>query len=494
MRATDDLYQLIKSLTPSEKRYFKVFAKRHVLGEVNKYEILFDAFDAQPDDKPYDEDKLKKELTDKKLSKNFADEKKNLTEMVMKAMKSFHSGATIDSQLYELLAESDFYRDKRLNPLRRKALEKAKELAVKYERYHMLLTLIEREDAMNLELNQNTLREQAERAGMERNQLLDKMKVISILKEKSEWIFLQYRIHAGRVPVSFWDEADRKIYDNVLTEYKPGLCFTADNAFYNIWSLYYVLKGDTAEQNRYSALIYDLYETQYPQMKISNPLSYKISLYNYLNGLRSIKDFDKMKELLDFAEQIPSANEDEAGEDFQNTALFKQLYFLGTRQYDNAVDMIEWINDGVKRHKKKVNINSAFSYLMVERWDDVIDYCEEIICDKTDARIDVNYEARLYQLIARYELEQYDQLSYQIRNTQRWVDNKNGLSESYNNSLKLFSVLLKEGKPYLKKIRENITEKLSDYKGYPAVQIWLYSRVMKVSLIEAEKMMEVPVS
>jgi hypothetical protein len=209
-----------------------------------------------------------------------------------------------------------------------------------------------------------------------------------------------------------------------------------------------------------------------------------------------------MKALLEFAEGVVPNNEDEAGEDFQNIALYKQLYFFGTSQYDKAAAMVGWINEGVKRHRKKVNkareltlkINSALSFLMMERWDDAIDYAEEIICDKTDARIDVNYEARLYQLIARYEKEEYDQLSYQIRNTQRWVDNKNGLSESYNNSLKLFSVLLKEGKPYLKKIRENIMEKLSDYKGYPAVQIWLYSRVMKVSLIEAEKMMEVPVS
>ncbi len=50
MKVTDDLFQLIKSLDQSEKRYFKVFATMHIKGsDNNKYVGLFDAIDKQDD-------------------------------------------------------------------------------------------------------------------------------------------------------------------------------------------------------------------------------------------------------------------------------------------------------------------------------------------------------------------------------------------------------------------------------------------------------------
>ena len=39
----NNLFTLIKSLTKSEKRYFAIFSKRHILGSQNKYVLLFDA-------------------------------------------------------------------------------------------------------------------------------------------------------------------------------------------------------------------------------------------------------------------------------------------------------------------------------------------------------------------------------------------------------------------------------------------------------------------
>ena len=45
MKATNELFDLIKSLSPSEKRAFKIFASRHVLGEENSYVLLFEAID-----------------------------------------------------------------------------------------------------------------------------------------------------------------------------------------------------------------------------------------------------------------------------------------------------------------------------------------------------------------------------------------------------------------------------------------------------------------
>lgn len=47
MSKTDSpaLYELIRSLTKSEKRYFKIYASRHTIGEKNNGIKIFDFID-----------------------------------------------------------------------------------------------------------------------------------------------------------------------------------------------------------------------------------------------------------------------------------------------------------------------------------------------------------------------------------------------------------------------------------------------------------------
>ena len=56
MIASDELHKLIKSLTQSEKRFFKIYASRHIIGEQNNYVQLFDVIASQ---KKYNEEAIK---------------------------------------------------------------------------------------------------------------------------------------------------------------------------------------------------------------------------------------------------------------------------------------------------------------------------------------------------------------------------------------------------------------------------------------------------
>ncbi|MBK6611564.1 MAG: hypothetical protein IPG29_11960 [Sphingobacteriales bacterium] len=48
MQKSEPLFDLIKSLTKSEKRFFKIYSSRHVIGNENNYVKLFDAINQQP--------------------------------------------------------------------------------------------------------------------------------------------------------------------------------------------------------------------------------------------------------------------------------------------------------------------------------------------------------------------------------------------------------------------------------------------------------------
>lgn len=492
MKATDDLFLLVKALSSSEKRYFKVFSKRHVKeGEVNKYEILYDAYDALPEEAPYDEAVLKASIKDAKISKNFADEKKNLHEMIMKALRSYSAGTSIDTQLSELMIDEELYRSKRLNTLRRKTLERAIEMAETYEKYEILLTLLTKHSAMQQELNHDTLREQAENLGAGRNKVFEKIRIISALRDINDWLFLQVRMYApAGLPQNFWEAAETKLQNEVFQNYEPGLCFRADNNYHNIWALYCQLRGDADGQRKHQTAVYDLFETGYPQMKAAAPVFYLTTINNTLVSLLSVGDYAQMKMLLDKVEAMDTANEDEAGEAFQLLALYKMLYYNGVGEYEKIPDMIPWIMDGMKRHRRKVNkarelsllYYIAISYMLLQRWDDVTDYTEQVICDKSDARQDLKYGARLYQLIARYELGQIDLLTTQIRNTQRWIDSRSPMSDEYNSILKLLHTAVKEGAGYFRSLGGSVPAAVDEISAYPQARIWFHARTRGVTM------------
>ena len=45
MKKNSNAFVLVKSLSMSEKRYFKIFSERHIIGSQNKYVALFDQLD-----------------------------------------------------------------------------------------------------------------------------------------------------------------------------------------------------------------------------------------------------------------------------------------------------------------------------------------------------------------------------------------------------------------------------------------------------------------
>ena len=95
------LFRLIKSLSGSEKRYFKLFVQKGN-GTTNKYLLLFDAIDAQ---ETFDEGALKQIIYDKKAlsSRKYSELKSYLYELILKALQAYDEKSSVDYQLKSLL-------------------------------------------------------------------------------------------------------------------------------------------------------------------------------------------------------------------------------------------------------------------------------------------------------------------------------------------------------------------------------------------------------
>src|SRR5690554_7734724 len=91
--ASPALYELIKSLTKSEKRYFKIYASRHTIGEVNNGIRIFDFIDQQEE---FDEEALYTHFKGEAFLNQFPITKNRLYEQIISALDAFHAKNDID--------------------------------------------------------------------------------------------------------------------------------------------------------------------------------------------------------------------------------------------------------------------------------------------------------------------------------------------------------------------------------------------------------------
>lgn len=131
----DDLFELIQSLTKSEKRYFKIYASRHIIGEEKKSILLFDYLDKQPS---YNHQKTIDYCKSFIKMKQFSISKNRLYAYILGALDLYYAASTIEAQIYKLLHAFEILFRKSLYAQCAKTIQKAEKLAEK----HSLFTLL----------------------------------------------------------------------------------------------------------------------------------------------------------------------------------------------------------------------------------------------------------------------------------------------------------------------------------------------------------------
>src|SRR5690554_6381317 len=136
--ASSALFELIKSLTKSEKRYFKNYASRHTIGEVNNGIKIFDFIDQQNE---FDEAAVHTHFKGEAFLNQFPITKNRLYEQIISALDAFHANNDIDAQLYKMLHSIKILYSKGLYDHANRELLKTKRLAKKHGKIAILLQI-----------------------------------------------------------------------------------------------------------------------------------------------------------------------------------------------------------------------------------------------------------------------------------------------------------------------------------------------------------------
>lgn len=138
MSKNNELFDLIKSMNGSEKRFFKIQSKRHVIGEKNNYLKLFELFDQF---KEFDETSIIKAAKRAKFVKYFAAEKNQLYNSILDSLDVFHKTSSIDREIGKMINQGRILLEKKLEFQGEKILQKARKLSMEQHRHEYLLTI-----------------------------------------------------------------------------------------------------------------------------------------------------------------------------------------------------------------------------------------------------------------------------------------------------------------------------------------------------------------
>ena len=137
MRASSELFDLIQSLTKSEKRFFKLSSSLQS-GDKN-YLKLFDQIDKQSE---YNEDEIKEVFKNESFIKHLPSEKNHLYKVILKSLRSFHSDRSISSVLRQEIKNIEILFQKALYKECGKFITRAKKKAYDHEKFYYLFELI----------------------------------------------------------------------------------------------------------------------------------------------------------------------------------------------------------------------------------------------------------------------------------------------------------------------------------------------------------------
>jgi hypothetical protein len=164
MAASSDLFELIKSLSKSEKRYFRMWASLNSRSRVNRYVRLFDLIDARD---VHDEDGVRETFTARHGSKHFAEAKYYLYNAILRALHSYALDRSVGARLSTALHQAELLYERRLHRQCIKLLERTREQAIELELWHYAA------EAAKLEIR--TRKFWGAEEGMEIERLLDEV-------------------------------------------------------------------------------------------------------------------------------------------------------------------------------------------------------------------------------------------------------------------------------------------------------------------------------
>ncbi len=474
--AGKDLYELVHALSPAEKRYFRQFASRHIIGDQNNYLALFDAVSRQ---ETFDEAALKQSLQDATFLPYFAVAKRYLHQQIVESLFWFHRASSKEAQVQQNLHAADILLDKGLTGQSKKLLKKARKDIYACELFRLLPDLLERERAvMDRTLYNGLSAQDLDDWEAEWNRALDYLQQDG---RYACWSSSVAQLHYQKVAVR--DQTVQQRFETLLntSPTDTNLSLRAQLDYYKAMSTWHFMNGNAEAACDCNRDLLQVLET-HPFLMEQYPRRYLTALNNYLIDNHQLKRYEaleqgiaKLKTLPQRAEfrRIPQLSE----KIFELSTLLELNAWVGQRRFEAALKGLPDIQAGLTRYGKGLALHHklTFYYLMAyiyfenKRYDDALTWLNEVLQQPLrDVVEELLRFANLLKLLTHFELGHYDLLEYLINTVRRQHSLKGAL---YQTEKLLFSYLKKlinaAGEKRQRDLFAQLCDKLETAKAEP---------------------------
>lgn len=433
---TDPLFQLIKSLTKAEKRYFKLHVNKQIAGEDTKFLKLFDLIDRQKD---YDESKiLEKEKTIK--SQQLSNIKAHLYKQILQNLRNLNSDEDIDLRVRELIDHTTILYNKCLYDQCVKMLDKAKAMAEKYDKNVLLLEITEFEKRLVTKFIRTNIEDKVSKLIKASDLINEKINNINTFSN------LTIKLYSFYLKIGFLrNHKDFELVNSFLYSTLPVfkeelLSFDEKMYLYNSFVGYYSFIQDFELGYEYAKKWVRLFDKN-PNMIIPKIEMYIRAINNLLvsqSKLHKYKEFKATVKKLDSVQKIPDLRLTENIRlllfKYSATHRINRYFMLG--EFAEGSQIIPDIANSLEEFEHLLDTNYiiifyykfACMYFGNDDYKSVVHWLNKIINMKdVDLRSDIHSFARILNLISHYELGNLDLVDYYIRSTYRFLIKKNDL-------------------------------------------------------------------
>lgn len=423
MSPSSNLFYLIKSLSANEKRYFKMYCSLQS-GDKN-YLRLFEAIDKIDE---YDEESIKELFKKEKFVRQLTFTKNYLYNLIFKSLYSYYSKHSIESRLNDLIFRCSYFYKKALFREFKHSLDMGKKLSLEYERFGYFIQFSSFEKIF---LNEKIFPDADEKSILLEEELIsEKISNLFVYESFTAMITGIYREEGRTRDKSLFNYIERIKQSPLLISENYALSSLAKERYYYLLQLIADIHGDFDNMYKYCRKRLEILE--------NDPKPFTDRIYNYWRDtlmyliLLSIR-LDKQQKLIDYLNLLEKhstgAESDKINLFLVQSNLSVQL-IISEKRWDKVKDLMEPIEKGLEMYKGKMD--SDFEIVLYDRiarmlfesgqYNSSLVYINYLLQHPyISTRRDIEYNARLLNLIIHYELNNFEYLEYLIISTYRFL-------------------------------------------------------------------------
>ena len=500
----DALFILVKSLSKSEKRQFKLYVGRLGVNSDAKFLALFNLLDKLDDYK--EETILTSGIVKKQQLSNL---KAHLYKQILISLRLNPVHQNIRSQIREQLDFATILYHKGLYKQSLKILDKAKTLAIENEEKNIAYEIVELEKIIETQFITRSMSGRADELSIQAKQLSMQNVITSKLSNLSLQLY-GIMLKTGYVR----NDEEFKMVTEYFNARLPNvnaedLGFREKFWLYNANLWYSFLTQDFLSCYRYASKWVDLfYENE--QMIYLNPVFYLKGNHYLLESLFFIKYKSQMWEILSRMEKTLAGDKFPKNDNIQSLwFLYKYNHLLNVHflegSFDEGLYLVNEIIDGLKVHKDRIDAHHimvfyykiACLYFGTGDNRSCIKYLKKIIENRNlKMREDLMCFARVLSLVAHYEAGMDYHLEVQLKSTYKFLLKMNDLQEVQKEMIKFLRNLGNIYPHELKKEFIKLHKRLKLYENHPYekraflyldIISWLESKIYRKSVAEIIK-------